>query len=80
MECNPVERCDRDHEQDVSASKETTAGTFESNVSTVARIDKSGHDQLPKELHETKIRDDKPKSIEKVFLPFIFLTFILPFF
>ncbi|XP_057435540.1 shaggy-related protein kinase theta-like [Lotus japonicus] len=65
VECNPVERCDRDHEQDVSASKETTAGTFESNVSTVARIDKSGHDQLPKELHETKIRDDKPKSNEK---------------
>ncbi|XP_004510856.1 shaggy-related protein kinase theta-like [Cicer arietinum] len=49
-----------DREQRVDASKETTVGT--STVSTVTKTEKSGFDQLPKELHEMKIRDEKSKN------------------
>lgn len=66
-ETNTVERGSKDQEQHVDTSKETTVDT--SNVSMVARSDKSGYDQLPKELHEMKIRDDKSKNNnEKVFI------------
>jgi len=36
----------------------------------VAKTEKSGFDQLPKELHEMKIKDDKSKknNNEKVFI------------
>ncbi|CAL5196168.1 unnamed protein product [Lathyrus oleraceus] len=44
-------------EQRVDASKEATVGT--SNVATVTKTEKLGFDELPKELHEMKIRDEK---------------------
>ncbi|KAF7844606.1 Shaggy-related protein kinase theta [Senna tora] len=44
-------------EQNVDASEEATVGT--SNVSVVAKTEKSGYDQLPKELNDMKIRDEK---------------------
>uniref|UniRef100_A0A5B7A5V0 non-specific serine/threonine protein kinase n=1 Tax=Davidia involucrata TaxID=16924 RepID=A0A5B7A5V0_DAVIN len=40
-----------------SASVETAASS--SHISSVARTEKSGYDELPKEMHEMKIRDDK---------------------
>ncbi|TKY65531.1 Shaggy-related protein kinase theta [Spatholobus suberectus] len=61
-ETYPNERCGKDQEQHVDASKESAIGTFNSNVSTMARTEKSGYDQLPKELNEMKIEDDKRKN------------------
>lgn len=40
-----------------STSMQTAAST--SNPSLMVRTDKSGYDQLPKEMHEMRIRDDK---------------------
>ena len=66
-ETNTVERGSKNQEQHVDVPKEVTVGT--SNVSTVARTEKSGYDQLPKELKEMKIRDEKAKNNnEKVFI------------
>lgn len=66
----------KDQEQHVDASKESTVGT--SDVSTVAKTEKSGFDELPKELHEMKIKDEKSKNNnEKVFnVIHLFLTFL----
>lgn len=52
-----TERCGIDQDQHVEASNETS-----STVSTMARTEKSGYDQLPKELNEMKIGEDKGKS------------------
>ena len=41
----------------VSTSQETAAST--SNVSSIVRSEQSGYDQLPKEMHDMKIRDEK---------------------
>lgn len=60
-----------------STSLENAAST--SNPSSMTRTEKSGYDQLPKEMNEVGIRDDKAtnhddkptKHVEKVFfLPF----------
>ncbi|KAK7256696.1 hypothetical protein RIF29_30153 [Crotalaria pallida] len=61
-ETNPVERGEQDRVHHVDASTETTVGTSNSNVSMVARTEKSGYDQLPKELNEMKIKDEKGKT------------------
>ncbi|CAL0304672.1 unnamed protein product [Lupinus luteus] len=61
-ETDPVEKGDKDQEQHVDASRETTVGTSNSNVSMVATTEKSGYDQLPKESNEMKIRDEKQKT------------------
>lgn len=51
-----------DREQRVDASKEATVGTS-NEVSTETKTEKkSGFDELPKELHEMKIRDEKSKN------------------
>lgn len=53
-------------EQRVEASKEATVGS--SNVAAVTKTEKLGFDELPKELHEMKIRDEKStNNNEKVF-------------
>ena len=64
---NTTETICTDQEQLIDTSKETSnVGT--SDVSTVARTEKSGFDELPKELNEMKIRDEKSKNNnEKVF-------------
>ena len=64
---NTIETICTDQEQPIDTSKETSnVGT--SDVSTVARTEKSGFDELPKELNEMKIRDEKSKNNnEKVF-------------
>ncbi|GMY09488.1 shaggy-related protein kinase theta [Fagus crenata] len=57
-ELNRVERCATGLEQHMaSTSLETAPST--SDISTMARKEKSGYDQLPKEMHEMKIRDEK---------------------
>ncbi|KAG4937111.1 Shaggy-related protein kinase theta [Glycine soja] len=60
-ETYPNERCGKDQEQYVDALKESV----NSNVPSVARTEKSGFDQLPKELNEMKIGDDKGKNNNK---------------
>ncbi|KAH1235139.1 Shaggy-related protein kinase theta [Glycine max] len=50
-ETYPNERCGKDQEHHV-----------DSNVPSVPRTEKSGYDQLPKELNEMKIGDDKGKN------------------
>ena len=46
----------------VDASQEDASSTCNSNVSAVAKTEKSGCEQLPKELNEMKIKDDKSKN------------------
>ena len=71
-ETYPNERCGKDQEQYVDALKESV----NSNVPSVARTEKSGFDQLPKELNEMKIGDDKGKNNnKKVFIVIHFLVF-----
>lgn len=43
-----------------STSLETAAST--SDISSTARREKSSHDQLPKEMHEMRIRDEKANN------------------
>ena len=63
---NIVETVCTDQDQPVDGPKETTVGM--SDVSTVVRIEKPGYDELPKELNEMKIRDEKSKNNnDKVF-------------
>lgn len=68
-ESNSIERSATCVEQHMaSTSSETVAST--SNVSSMAiaetkgesKVDKSGYDQLPKEMHEMRIRDEKANS------------------
>ncbi|KAJ0051817.1 hypothetical protein Pint_00356 [Pistacia integerrima] len=55
---NKVERSSTSLEQHMaSTSLEPPAST--SNISTFARTERSGYDQLPKEMHEMRIRDDR---------------------
>lgn len=50
----------------MDASKEATVGI--SNIPTVAKTEQPGFDELPKGLHEMKIKDEKSKkNNEKVF-------------
>ncbi|XP_024451570.1 shaggy-related protein kinase theta isoform X4 [Populus trichocarpa] len=56
-----VERSVTDQEQHMaSTSQENAAST--SNITSVTRTEKSGYDQLPKEMHQMKIRDEKTTS------------------
>lgn len=49
-----------------STSLETAAST--SDISSMPRKEKSGFDQLPKEMHEMRIRDEKANNHdEKVY-------------
>ncbi|KEH18946.1 putative protein-serine/threonine kinase CMGC-GSK family [Medicago truncatula] len=57
---NTLDRNDR--EQRVDSSNEATVGTS-NEVSAITKTEKkSGFDELPKELHEMKIRDEKSKN------------------
>jgi hypothetical protein len=59
-----------------STSLETAPST--SDISTMARKEKSGYDQLPKEMHEMKIRDEKVNNHdEKVNFLFELICFFL---
>lgn len=71
---NIVETICTDQDQPVDAPKETTVGI--SDVSTVARTEKSGYDELPKELNEMKIRDEKSKNNNDKVFNAIHLSFI----
>uniref|UniRef100_A0A5B7A2P7 non-specific serine/threonine protein kinase n=2 Tax=Davidia involucrata TaxID=16924 RepID=A0A5B7A2P7_DAVIN len=57
-ESQSVEKCSTRLEQHM-ASKYVETATTSSHVSSIARIEKSGYDELPKEMHEMKIREDK---------------------
>nr|AFK41443.1 unknown [Medicago truncatula] len=60
-ETNRGERGGNNQDKYVDAVEETSS-SCNSNVSAVAKTEKSGFDQLPKELHEMKIKDDKSKN------------------
>uniref|UniRef100_A0A2P2M3Z1 Uncharacterized protein n=1 Tax=Rhizophora mucronata TaxID=61149 RepID=A0A2P2M3Z1_RHIMU len=47
------------------ATTSMEAATRTSNQSSVARTEKLGYDQLPKEMHEMRIRDEKTSNDEK---------------
>ncbi|KAJ4953413.1 hypothetical protein NE237_030245 [Protea cynaroides] len=56
-----VEKSTTELEQHMaSATLETIAGT--SDISSISKTEKSGYNQLPKEMNEMKIRDDKANS------------------
>jgi len=61
-ETNRVERGGNNKDKYVDASQGDVSTTSNSNVSAVAKTEKSGCDQLPKELNEMKIKDDKSKN------------------
>ena len=49
-----------------------------SNVSTVARTEKSDYNELPKELHEMRIKDEKSNNhSEKVYFVIDFFNIML---
>lgn len=56
-ESHSVEKSTSLEQHMASTSQETAAST--SNVSSIARTEQSGYDQLPKEMHDMKIRDEK---------------------
>jgi len=59
----------------VYSSNEATVGTSDVVSATTKTEKKSGFDELPKELHEMKIRDEKSKNNnEKVFHVILFLN------
>lgn len=69
----------------VSTSQETAAST--SNVSSIVRTEQSGYDQLPKEMNDMKIRDekidpqdDKVRASGLLILSLYFLNFLFLFF
>ena len=53
-----VERSITEQEQRMASTSQENAASA-SNVTSVTRTEKPGYDQLPKEMHEMKIRDDK---------------------
>ncbi|GMP61638.1 hypothetical protein CsSME_00024024 [Camellia sinensis var. sinensis] len=57
-ESQSFERCATGLERSVVSTSMRTAANS-SHVSSIARTEKSGYDELPKEMHEMKIRDDK---------------------
>ena len=59
-----------------STSQENAASA--SNVTSVTRIEKPGFDQLPKEMHEMKIRDDKNTNHDEKVNFHLYLTPIPP--
>ncbi|KAB5527052.1 hypothetical protein DKX38_020899 [Salix brachista] len=54
-----VERSVTEQEQHMASTSKENADASASNVTSVTRTEKPGFDQLPKEMHEMKIRDDK---------------------
>lgn len=60
-----------------STSLETAAST--SDISSMPIKEKSGYDQLPKEMHEMRIRDEKANNHdEKVYFCFNIYTYSTP--
>lgn len=77
-EKNPVERGSTHIEQHVCVPGDSTVGT--SNASMVDRTEKSGYDQLPKELNGMKIREEKGNNRnEKVFIEIQFLKILFEY-
>lgn len=57
------DRCATGTEQNMaSTSRETAASS--SHVSSIVKTEKTGYDQLPKEMHEMKIRDLKDDNYD----------------
>ncbi|CAK8542283.1 unnamed protein product [Lathyrus sativus] len=61
-EINRAEGGENNQDKYVDASQEDTSSKSNTTVSAVSKTEKSGYDQLPKELHEMKIKDDKSKN------------------
>ncbi|XP_059651467.1 shaggy-related protein kinase epsilon-like [Cornus florida] len=62
-ESQSMEKCFTGPEQHMASTSLETA-TSSSHVSSIAKTDKSGYDELPKEMHEMKIRDDKTDNYD----------------
>jgi len=73
-ETDSIEKCGNDNEQYGDASAESV----NSNIATT-RSEKSGYDQLPKELNEMKIGDDKGKNNNEKVLYVIHFSCFLTF-
>ena len=58
-----------------STSQETAAST--SNVSSIARTEQSGYDQLPKEMHDMKIRDEKVDAHDDKVMSLLVIYYLL---
>lgn len=62
-ESQSFDRCDTGIEQNTaSTSRETAANS--SHVSSIVNTEKTGYDQLPKEMNEMKIRDLKDDNYD----------------
>ncbi|CAL5382890.1 unnamed protein product [Camellia sinensis] len=69
VESQSFERCAVEVEQNkASTSRETAASS--SHASSIGRAEKSGYDELPKEMHEMQIRDENhdDKDMEGTFV------------
>ncbi|KAL7203533.1 hypothetical protein ACSBR2_016754 [Camellia fascicularis] len=69
VESQSFERCAAEVQQNkASTSRETAASS--SHASSIGRAEKSGYDELPKEMHEMKIRDENhdDKDMEGTFV------------
>ena len=61
LESESVEKCTTASEQNMAS---TSAEPAASTSKVVARPVKSGYDELPREMHDMKIRDDKSDTHE----------------
>ncbi|KAF5451541.1 hypothetical protein F2P56_026643 [Juglans regia] len=60
-EPNRLVRCATDLEQHMASTSLETAASA-SDISSIARKEKSSYEQLPKEMHEMRIRDEKANN------------------
>jgi glycogen synthase kinase 3 beta len=72
-----VERSVTEQEQHMASTSQENAASA-SNVTSVTRTEKPGYDQLPKEMHEMKIRDDKNTNHDEKVNFHLYLTPIPP--
>lgn len=62
-ESNSFDRCATGIEQNMASTSGETAASL-SHVSSTVKTEKTGYDQLPKEMHEMKIRDLKDDNYD----------------
>lgn len=60
VEPKSVENCTTSSDQHTASTSEEAAAASTSDI--LPRPEKSGYDELPKEMHEMKIRDDRSDS------------------
>lgn len=58
VESHPTDKVESGIEENMASTSEKNGASTSDNPS-IPKIEKSGFDQLPKELHKMKIKDDK---------------------